>query len=278
MRSKAEKSLNRVTSTSPGAFKGEDIMKTTTLLVVITLWTLGAGTVRADEFDSNGVKIHFTVQGKGEPVVLIHGLYSSARMNWEMPGITAGLARHYQVIALDCRGHGESGKPEAEGAYGTNMVEDVVRLMDHLHVAKAQVVGYSMGGMITMKFIAMHPERVSAAVLGGMGWHKADAPMNKFWELVNGQGRFNVPVACLHGFPALAVSETEIKAARVPVIMIVGDRDPCRRWYVEPLRAIRPDWPVHIIADAGHLNCIMKTDFKSQLDAALKSGSLAKGN
>ncbi len=239
------------------------------LLFCAALPLVGAILARADEFDSAGVKIHYVVAGKGEPVILIHGLGSSAAMNWGMPGITAELAGHYQVIALDCRGHGQSGKPEAEGAYGTNMVGDIVRLMDHLHIARARIVGYSMGGMITMKLLATHPERVSAAVLGGMGWHKADAPMNRFWENAGGKGRVNAPAACMHGFPALGVTEAEIKAVKVPVTIIVGDRDPCRRMYVEPLQQVRPDWPVHIIADAGHLNCILKPDFKTQLVAAL---------
>jgi len=237
---------------------------------------VGATSARADEFNSDGVRIHYTVEGEGAPVILIHGLYSSAKMNWGMPGITADLAKQYRVIAFDCLGHGQSGKPEAEGAYGTNMVEDVVQLMDHLHVAKAQVVGYSMGGMITMKLQVMHPERVSSAVLGGIGWHKADAPMNRFWEVVIGQGIFHVPVACLHGFPALAVTEQEIKAVKTPVIIIVGDRNPCLRMYVEPLQTIRPDWPVHLIADAGHLNCILKADFKVQLRAALDMNGSSK--
>ena len=229
--------------------------------------------VHADEFDSAGVKIHYTVQGKGDPVILIHGLNSSARMNWDLPGITAEVAKHHQVIALDCRGHGQSDKPEAEGEYGAKMADDIVRLMDHLHVAKATVVGYSMGGMITMKLLTLHPERVHGAVLGGMGWHQADAPMNKFWEMAKGRGRLNVPAACLHGFPALAVTEREIHAVKVPVTIIIGDRDPCRRMYVEPLRRIRPDWPEHVIEGAGHLNCILKSEFKAQLKAALDPGS-----
>jgi pimeloyl-ACP methyl ester carboxylesterase len=240
------------------------------------LFLIGAQIVSADEFNSAGVKIHYTVKGEGDPVILIHGLYSSARMNWDAPGIAADLAKHHQVIELDCRGHGQSGKPEAEGSYGTNMVEDVVRLMDHLHVKRAKVAGYSMGGMIAMKLTVMHPDRVSSLVLGGMGWHKADAPMNRFWEVVNGQSRREVPNACLHGFPELAVTESEIKAVKVPVTVIVGDRDPCRRWYVEPLTKVRADWPVHVIADAGHLNCVMKADFKTQLDAAVGSSSTAE--
>lgn len=228
-----------------------------------------AMTAMADDFDSAGVKIHYTIQGTGESIILIHGLYSSGAMNWGLPGISALLAEHYQVIALDCRGHGQSDKPQAEGAYGTNMVEDVVRLMDHLKIQKARVAGYSMGGMIAMRLAVTHPDRVSRMVLGGMGWHKADAPMNRFWDSVD-QQRFNVPPACQHGFPALAVTEAEINAVKVPVEIIVGDRDPCKHLYVEPLEKVRPDWPVHIIVDAGHLNCVTKPDFKAQLESAIE--------
>jgi pimeloyl-ACP methyl ester carboxylesterase len=244
-------------------------MKTFFFALASVAFMLAAMSSVADEFDSAGIKIHYAVQGKGEPVILIHGLYSSGRMNWDLPGTSALLAKQFQVITLDCRGHGQSGKPEAEGAYGTNMVEDVVRLMDHLGIQKARVAGYSMGGMIAMKLAVTHPERVSRVVLGGMGWHKAGVPMNRFWDSVE-TSRFNVPPACAHGFPALAVTEAEIKAVKIPVVVIVGDRDPCREWYVEPLRQVRPDWPVHVIADAGHLNCPGKADFKAQLQAALE--------
>jgi pimeloyl-ACP methyl ester carboxylesterase len=224
----------------------------------------------ADQFSSDGVKIHYSVTGQGAPVILVHGLYSSAAMNWEIPGTAAALAKRCQVIALDNRGHGQSDKPQAEGAYGTNMVEDVVRLMDHLGIARAPVVGYSLGGMIVMKLATMHPQRVSSVVLGGMGWLKTDSPLDRFWENIHGRDNGRVPIACLHGIAQLGVTEAELKAVAVPVAMIVGDRDPCRRMYVEPLRRIRPDWPEHVIADAGHLNCIMKPDFKEQLLSALQ--------
>ena len=236
--------------------------------VVIAL-ILTCMSVNADEFDSAGVKIHYTVQGKGGPVILIHGLYSSGRMNWEVPRTAALLAKYFQVVAMDCRGHGQSDKPEAEGAYGTNMVEDVVRLMDHLSIKKARVAGYSMGGMIGMKLTVMHPERVSRVVLCGMGWHKAGARMNSIWSEVQ-RKRFNVPPACAHSFPELSVTEAEIKGVKIPIEMIVGDHDPCREWYVEPLRKVRPDWPEHVIPDAGHLNCFLKPEFKTQLEAALE--------
>jgi pimeloyl-ACP methyl ester carboxylesterase len=85
-------------------------------------------------FDSKGVSIQYTVEGKGEPVVLIHGLCANAQFNWRAPGIIKALAKDYQVIALDARGHGGSGKPKEEEAYGIEMMEDIVRLLDHLNI------------------------------------------------------------------------------------------------------------------------------------------------
>jgi pimeloyl-ACP methyl ester carboxylesterase len=222
----------------------------------------------ADDFDSAGVKIHYAVQGKGEPVILIHGLYANGRMNWDAPGTTASLAKHFQVITLDCRGHGRSGKPQAEDAYGTNLVEDVVRLLDHLDIKDASVAGYSMGAMIAMKLAVTHPERVHRVVLGGMGWLKSGARMNSVWDKLE-RPRFAVLPACAQSFPKLGVAEAEIKALKIPVDVIIGDSDPCREWYVEPLQQVRPDWPVHVVVGAGHLNCLSKPEFKSQLEAAL---------
>lgn len=239
------------------------------LLIVLASMVAGSSGVRADEFDSNGVKIHYVVAGKGEPVILVHGLYSSAKRGWELPGIMSELAKNFRVIALDCRGHGESGKPESDDEYGEKMAEDVVGLMDHLHIAKAHVVGYSMGGMIVMKLLTRHPERVMSAVLGGMGWLKTGSPLQRFWEMARPRENQKVPDACLRGLAKLAVTEAEVKAVRVPVTILVGDRDPCRRMYVEPLRKIRPDWGEHVIEGAGHMTCVTKPDFKAQVKSAL---------
>ncbi len=242
--------------------------------VPIGLVLLAVFSAQAEEFDSAGVKIHYVVQGKGEPVVLIHGLHSSAQMNWGMEGIIDLLAKDFQVIALDCRGHGQSGKPEAEGEYGVKMVEDVARLLDHLKIGKAQIVGYSMGGMIAVKFIVTHPERTKSAVLGGMGWLKAGSPLEKFWAIIPEREGARTPTACLRGLSQMGVTAEEVKGIKVPVTMIVGTRDPCRKLYVLPMQKLRSDWPVVTISAAGHINCIMKPEFKTQLrDALLKQSA-----
>src|SRR5438046_3215341 len=110
--------------------------------------SLAADGVNSEYFDAQGVKIHYLVAGQGEPVVLIHGLNASAEINWNLPGVVAELTKDHHVIALDLRGHGRSDKPQGEDAYGLAVVEDVVHLLDHLHIQRAHIVGYSLGGMV----------------------------------------------------------------------------------------------------------------------------------
>ena len=225
--------------------------------------------LRADDFDSAGVKIHYTVQGTGAPVILIHGLYASAQKNWGVNGVISDLAQHYRIIALDCRGHGDSDKPTGEGDYGIKKVDDVVRLMDHLHLPSANIVGYSMGGMIALKLAVTHPDRVHSVVLGGMGWLPEGSPLQRVWENTGGRGNAAGTPALLHGFADFAVTADQVRALKMPIQVVVGDRDPCRRMYVEPLVSLRPAIPVHLVQGAGHIVCVLKPEFKADLDAAL---------
>jgi pimeloyl-ACP methyl ester carboxylesterase len=221
-------------------------------------------------FDSIGVKIHYTIEGKGEPVVLIHGLYSSADINWRLPGTIKALAGKYQVITLDVRGHGHSDKPAREEDYGVEMAEDGIRLLDHLKIEKAHFVGYSMGGMIALKAITKHPDRAKSLTLGGMGWLKEGSRLQEFWGWLPERDGAKTPSVCVRSLGKLAVTETELKAVRVPVSILIGDRDPVRRMYVEPLQRARPDWPVTVIDGAGHINCILKSQFQDALKSALE--------
>src|SRR5262249_41050521 len=216
-------------------------------------------------FDAKGVKLHYIVEGEGEPVVLIHGLSSSARINWQMPGIVSLLSKKYRVIALDMPGHGESDKPANNEAYGLEMVEDVARLLDHLKIQKAHIIGYSMGGMIAVKFMARHQERVLSGVVGGMGWLREGSALQKLWERMPGRDGLGTPSACARNLGKLAVTESELRRIHVPVVVIVGDRDPVKRLYVAPLQPVRKDWAVIEIKDAGHLNCVVKTQFKEEI-------------
>ena len=139
-------------------------------LVVVCLATITANAAD-DFFDSNGVKIRYVTEGKGEPVVLIHGwMGDSTTWGRDKSGNTklnTTNADGFQLIALDCRGHGKSDKPHESEKYGPEMAADVVRLLDHLKIEKAHLVGYSMGAFIAGHVAATHPKRILSVVYGG---------------------------------------------------------------------------------------------------------------
>ena len=122
-------------------------------------------------FDSDGVKIHYEVFGDGPPIMLVHGFASNLQDNWVLTGWVKRLeSAGRRVVALDCRGHGESDKPHDTEAYaGGTMAGDVVRLMDHLGIDRADLMGYSMGGGIALDLLMRHPQRLGRVVLGGVG-------------------------------------------------------------------------------------------------------------
>lgn len=239
--------------------------KTFFISLIICAYAFASPPASAQTFDAGGVRLHYIVEGKGQPVVLIHGLHSSIKMNWQMPGVISMLSKNYQVIALDLPGHGESDKPTSEAAYGAEMVEDVLRLLDHLNIRRAHIAGYSMGGMIAMKFMAQHQDRVLSGIVGGMGWLREGSALQTFWERMPERQGGNTPAACARSLGKLALTEGELRAIKVPVEIIVGERDPTKRLYVAPLEHVRKDWPVVEIKDAGHLNCIIKPQFKEAI-------------
>ncbi|HEY8289206.1 MAG TPA: alpha/beta fold hydrolase, partial [Acetobacteraceae bacterium] len=93
--------------------------------------------------------------GKGPPVVLLHGLFGSAR---NFGAIQRALTPLFRVIALDARNHGAS--PHAAGMQYTTMAADVLETLTALGVGSAAVVGHSMGGKIAMALALHQPDTV----------------------------------------------------------------------------------------------------------------------
>ena len=111
----------------------------------------------------NGVKIYYETYGSGPAVLVLHpGTAFLETMHYQ---ITA-LAPHYFVIAPDSRGHGRS--TDASGPlHYHDMAEDMIGLLDHLHIARADVVGWSDGGVVGLDLAIHHPDRIARMVLMG---------------------------------------------------------------------------------------------------------------
>src|SRR4051794_29727597 len=135
---------------------------------LVSLGLAGIANAAEDRFfDSAGIPIHYVEQGAGEPVVLIHGYTVDLNEQWVATGVFPALATSYRTIALDARGHGLSDKPHERSAYGPEMGLDIVRLLDHLGIRRAHIVGYSMGAHIVAQLVTTHPDRFLTLTLGG---------------------------------------------------------------------------------------------------------------
>ena len=118
-------------------------------------------------FDNNGVKINYEIEGEGPDLVMIHGFASSIERNWRGPNWIDVLKEKNRLILMDCRGHGKSDKPLDPNQYGPKMVDDIVNLLKHLSIEKANFFGYSMGSRLTLNVLLQQPQLVKSAILGG---------------------------------------------------------------------------------------------------------------
>lgn len=124
-------------------------------------------------FQSDGVEIAYLDEGHGPPILLVHGFASNVAMNWAATNWLTTLTKAgRRVIAIDNRGHGQSEKLYDTAQYGAPlMAEDCRRLLDHLQIERADVMGYSMGARICAFLALAHPTRVHAAIFAGLGFN-----------------------------------------------------------------------------------------------------------
>ena len=120
---------------------------------------------------SDGTDIAYDCMGEGSPVVLIHGFGASRTITWANTGWYQTLLRAgHKIVAIDCRGHGESQKPHAPFDYDEGrMAMDIVAVLADLEIPESDLMGYSMGGQLAIRLMHDAPGRVRHAVLGGLG-------------------------------------------------------------------------------------------------------------
>src|SRR3979411_2295524 len=122
-------------------------------------------------FHKGSVEIAYLDEGDGDPILLVHGFASTKNVNWVYPTWVSELKKNgCRVIALDNRGPGDSAKLYDAAHYDIAiMAGDVMALMDHLQIARADIMGYSLESRMPPVFARRNPQRLLSAILAGIG-------------------------------------------------------------------------------------------------------------
>lgn len=239
-------------------------------------------------FDSDGVEIAYHDEGEGAPVLLIHGFASNADINWVHTRWMDTLrAAGYRVIAPDNRGHGRSEKLYDPAQYpAPTMADDAVRLLDHLRLGSASVMGYSMGARIAAFMAMRYPDRVDRAVFAGLGINMvhgvggsgviAEALEAPSLEAVtDGTGRefrqfaeatksdLLALAACIRS-SRQKITPAELKEIGVPVLVAVGTDDPIGGSAAE-LAALIPGAEAFDIVGRDHMLAVGDRTLKARV-------------
>lgn len=229
-------------------------------------------------FTFGDVRLRYRDVGRGEPLVLLHG-WSRSLNDWHP--IADSLASTHRVIALDWRGFGMSDKPAHPSRYGREMLDDVVRLLDHLEMRQAHFIGHSMGATGAAVFAVRHPQRVRTLVLAAGAFRDSSSLARRFtrwiedleqergmeWALA-GNSRDALIATLKNGPPSTA--HAEAAAVRVPTLAIVGSED----FQAEDTRQLAGWWPgvrVVIVEGAGHSNILARPEFLAAVRAHIQS-------
>ena len=244
----------------------------------------------ADQFYTrNGVKLRYRETGQGDPLILVHG-YGGRIEAWG--GLADSLATRFRVVVLDVRGFGGSDTPDSAVSYGREMTADVIGLLDHLGLARAHLVGHSMGALISADAAEHYPDRVTSVTLIGGPFFPdsvtmAGALQPYVRDMREGRGlvafikyvfpgvpdslavgisaelaRANDSLALIDvmaAMPGVVVDSLAGRTVRAPALVAVGTLDPLlsySRW----LTAWWPGARLLEVAGADHLNILTRPE------------------
>lgn len=129
-------------------------------------------------FEHEGCTLHYEEYGRGEPLLLVHGLGSSA-LDWEKQ--IPALSTRYRLIVPDIRGHGRSDKPRERYSI-KGFTADIVALIEHLNLGPAHYVGLSMGGMIGFQLGVDQPQLLKSLCIVNSGPEVKLRSANDYWQ------------------------------------------------------------------------------------------------
>jgi pimeloyl-ACP methyl ester carboxylesterase len=242
---------------------------------------------------NDGVRLAWESVGTGPPVVLVHGFASSRAQNWKEPAWYKTLGEGgYRVVAMDCRGHGESDKPHTDESYGDKMVADILTVMDAANLDRAALMGYSMGGILAVGVLMTRPERITRAVCAGIGetyfaskMHRrgiaaalrasdpatiTDPTEKAFRAFASQGGKDMLALAACMSADRTMYSRQQLASCKVPVLVVDGDKD-TQAGAPGPLAAAFAEGRAVTVPDRDHMTAVGDKVYKAAVLEFLKS-------
>lgn len=193
-------------------------------------------------------RVHYTDQGRGTPLVLLHGNGGHSRYFKHQ---IAHFSSKYRVIAVDTRGHGQSPRGNAPFTL-TQFAEDLKQLLDNLELKKVILLGFSDGGNIAMLFTLAYPDYVTCLILNGANYQPNGLktavliPILLKYTVASCCSAFYKHVETVKELQRLMLkephlSEQELHKIEVPTLVIVGDKDMIKQSHTEHLAALIPN-------------------------------------
>jgi pimeloyl-ACP methyl ester carboxylesterase len=190
--------------------------------------------------DVNGLHLYYEQHGEGPPLVLLHGGLTTLELSFGV--VMPLLAEHHRVIAVELQGHGRTADIDRPMAF-EHLADDVVGLLDHLGIERADVFGFSLGGLTTYELLVHHPNRVRRAVVASAD-HRNDrggevdpdrlpteadfaAMRDAYAAVAPDPAHFGAfaekAVAMVHGFGGW--TDDQLRGIEAPVLVLIGDTD-----------------------------------------------------
>jgi pimeloyl-ACP methyl ester carboxylesterase len=221
----------------------------------------------------NGLDIHYSEQGSGDPLVLLHG--GLLTIDLTFGPVLAELAKDHRLIGIELQGHGHTADVDREFTLA-DLASDVVGVLDHLGIERADVFGFSLGGAVALELLTAHPDRVRRAVVASAQYldggyrpeihdPKQDSPLlptaDDFAAMTAAHAevsptpdRFAETARKTQQalFPLPGWSDEQLRAITAPTLVVIGDRDFVRPQHAVDMHELIPGSQLAVLPDHLH--------------------------
>lgn len=239
----------------------------------------------------NGLQMYYEVHGTGTPLVLLHG--GILTLDLSFGPILPALAEHHQVIGVELQGHGHTADVDRPLQLDL-LAADVVALLDHLGIERADVFGFSLGGLVATEVAVQHPDRVGRLVLAAAhfrpdGYHpEIQDPAQDSPRLPTAEDFAEMQAAYVavapdpeNFFPFLEKaqplvtgfrgwSDEQLRAITGPVLLVIGDTDFVRIEHAAQIHALLPDSRLAVLPGCTHMDVVRRPELMGVVEPFLR--------